>query len=152
MVKRCRSSYWMTAGRFDFIVRCERRGGHKGSHKGIIPQRGLARRHLRPGFVEWDVGGPPKCLDTKPDPKVFDVDDLVRELNEESRVEKKVAKKKDQAPAQGCVHYTKERCLRHPRYKVLRKPTADCSLCRLLWGLKELERLLKKADRLLAKS
>jgi len=46
----------------------------------------------------------------------------------------------------------KNRCPRHPRYKVLRKPTADCSLCRLLWGLKELERLLKKAGRLLQQS
>ena len=29
------------------------------------------------------------------------------------------------------------KCKKHPRYKAIRKPTADCSQCRRIWGAKK---------------
>jgi len=34
------------------------------------------------------------------------------------------------------------KCKKHPKYKVLRKPTADCEQCRTMW--KEKQRLTEK--------
>lgn len=79
MVKRCRSSYWMTAGCFDFVIPCERPSRHKGVHRGTRPPRAGG------GPIEWRKvdAGPPQGLITKPDPKPFDVDELVQDLREE---------------------------------------------------------------------
>lgn len=34
-------------------------------------------------------------------------------------------------------------CKQHPRYKGLRKPTADCEVCRLIWASKNMAKLYK---------
>ncbi len=38
------------------------------------------------------------------------------------------------------------RCSRHPTYQVLRKPTADCKVCRNLWDMRERCRWIKEQD------
>lgn len=30
------------------------------------------------------------------------------------------------------------KCSKHPTYKVMRKPTADCEECRMLWEIKQM--------------
>ena len=105
--KRCRSEYWAMAGCFDFVLQCERGSGHKGLHRARRPPRMSA---VFKDDIKWRRGGPPKDdHNPKLDPKPFDIDELVRELNEERQV--------------GCVRYTPEGLVirPEPRRKLYRK-------------------------------
>ena len=38
------------------------------------------------------------------------------------------------------------KCSKHPKYKVMRKPTADCEVCRVMWELSQItpEEMIEK--------
>ena len=39
-----------------------------------------------------------------------------------------------------------DKCKKHPQYKVVRKPTANCEKCKELWGKMKLFRLQREVD------
>lgn len=110
MVKRCRSEVWIFRHQGEYALRCERRSGHKGKHRAINGRD----KHI--DYV-WKKGDPPSGPTAQirdPDPKPFDVDELVRELNEERQM--------------GCVSYTPGGLVirPEPRRKLYRAHKAKC--------------------------